>query len=88
MLEQDGEFHDHLWWPKAYRSRFFIWDKIIDNFLQTDIAHFVTDAARNREADEQFRKVCNLRRMFETHVHNKKMDIAANTTVLIVKAYK
>ncbi|PAV80709.1 hypothetical protein WR25_03315 [Diploscapter pachys] len=51
----------------------------------TDVAHYVRDAELNREADEQFRKVCDLRRMFETHIHNEKMDIAANTTL---PAYK
>ncbi|PAV68593.1 hypothetical protein WR25_09435 isoform A [Diploscapter pachys] len=49
--------------------------------IATNIAHFVTDAERNREADEQFRKVCDLRRMFETHLYNEKTRIAASTTL-------
>ena len=85
MFEQEEEFHDHIWWPKAYRSKCSILDKIIDHLFQTDVAHYVRDAERNREADEQFRKICNLRRMFEAHVHNEKMRIAASTMVLTVK---
>ncbi|PAV62316.1 hypothetical protein WR25_12436 [Diploscapter pachys] len=45
----------------------------------TDVAHYVRNAERNREADKQFRKVCNLRRILETYVHNEKMRIAATT---------
>ncbi|PAV76885.1 hypothetical protein WR25_26778 isoform B [Diploscapter pachys] len=40
-----------------------------------DIAHFVKEAAENREADDLFRKVCNLRRNFDTYLHNESQRI-------------
>ncbi|PAV81230.1 hypothetical protein WR25_21722 [Diploscapter pachys] len=51
----------------------------------TDVAHYLRDAERNREADEQFQRVCDLRRTCETYAHNEKGRIAASTTL---PAYK
>lgn len=47
-------------------------DKLI---IQADIAHFVKEAAKNREADDLFRKVCDLRRNFDTYLHNESQRI-------------